>query len=230
VPPRAKRAGSIRADRRAKSKPDRTLTAGSRAATMRETRAALIDAGLALFAEHGLDVPSLDAICERAGFTRGAFYVHFATREEFLAAVMNHVGARVLDALLATEGAEGLDAVAHRFVDAIANGSYPLAPGGIVRFHQLLDACARVPTVREQYVGLIDESTRRIEKVLRADAERGRIRGDVDARTLAGILMAVVLGAQVQLELGVPMDIADTTRTMLRLLAGPVRSRAKKRR
>jgi len=39
-----------------------------------------------------LDTPSLDDICDRAGFTRGAFYVHFADREALLVAVMDHVG------------------------------------------------------------------------------------------------------------------------------------------
>ncbi len=52
----------------------------SRDETKQRTRDALIQAGLELFTEQGLDVPSLDAICDRAGFTRGAFYVHFADR------------------------------------------------------------------------------------------------------------------------------------------------------
>src|SRR5262245_37416602 len=42
-----------------------------------ETREALLRAGMEMFAEQGLDAPSLDALCARAGFTRGAFYVHF---------------------------------------------------------------------------------------------------------------------------------------------------------
>jgi AcrR family transcriptional regulator len=39
-----------------------------------ETREAVIRAGMAAFTEEGVDLPSLDAICARAGFTRGAFY------------------------------------------------------------------------------------------------------------------------------------------------------------
>ena len=63
-------------------------SARRRALTKRETRAALLDAGLAEFAAHGLDTPSLDAICARAGFTRGAFYVHFKDREDFVVAII----------------------------------------------------------------------------------------------------------------------------------------------
>jgi AcrR family transcriptional regulator len=52
-----------------------------------ETREALIRAGMAAFSEEGVDLPSLDAICARAGFTRGAFYVHFKDRDDFFSAV-----------------------------------------------------------------------------------------------------------------------------------------------
>src|SRR4051812_40727719 len=65
----------------------------TREETKQRTREALVEAGIALFAEQGLDGPSLDAICERAGFTRGAFYVHFRDRDELLQAVMERVGA-----------------------------------------------------------------------------------------------------------------------------------------
>lgn len=54
--------------------------AQSRDESMQETRAALVGAAPELFAKEGLDA-SLDAICERAGFSRGAFYVHFSDRD-----------------------------------------------------------------------------------------------------------------------------------------------------
>ncbi|GAA2846340.1 TetR family transcriptional regulator [Leucobacter komagatae] len=43
------------------------------------TRAALIDAAEAIFAERGAPTASIDEICTRAGFTRGAFYSNFRT-------------------------------------------------------------------------------------------------------------------------------------------------------
>ena len=52
---------------------------------------------MALFAKHGLDGPSLDDICAHAGFTRGAFYVHFEDRDDFLVAVMDRVGRQIVD-------------------------------------------------------------------------------------------------------------------------------------
>ncbi|SDG76929.1 TetR/AcrR family transcriptional regulator [Microbacterium pygmaeum] len=46
------------------------------------TRQKLLDAAAQLFAEEGLDAASVEAICERAGFTRGAFYSNFETKDE----------------------------------------------------------------------------------------------------------------------------------------------------
>jgi AcrR family transcriptional regulator len=46
------------------------------------TRARLMESAFEVFAEVGLDAASVEAICERAGFTRGAFYSNFASKDE----------------------------------------------------------------------------------------------------------------------------------------------------
>ncbi len=52
------------------------------------TRARLVAAAAEVFAESGLDGASVESICERAGFTRGAFYSNFATKEELFFALV----------------------------------------------------------------------------------------------------------------------------------------------
>ena len=93
----------------------------TRAELKAQTREALILAGITLFQEQGLDAPSLDAICEAAGKTRGAFYVHFEDREAFQVAVME----RILHAYLAGCAALVLIAIADHLTDA--GGENPLA-------------------------------------------------------------------------------------------------------
>src|SRR6476660_7860312 len=46
------------------------------------TRQKLLDAAAQVCAEVGLDAASVEAICERAGFTRGAFYSNFDSKDE----------------------------------------------------------------------------------------------------------------------------------------------------
>lgn len=52
------------------------------------TRERLLDAAYEVFAETGLAAASVEQIAERAGFTRGAFYSNFDTKEELLLALM----------------------------------------------------------------------------------------------------------------------------------------------
>ena len=60
----------------------------SRAERQAQTRRALLDAAAAVFIERGLQGASVEAIARRAGFTRGAFYANFASKEELFAEVL----------------------------------------------------------------------------------------------------------------------------------------------
>jgi AcrR family transcriptional regulator len=202
------------------SKPASRSVPLTRDETKQKTRAALIDAGVALFAEQGLDAPSLDAICERAGFTRGAFYVHFADRDAFLDAVMERLGVEFLDAVLgvADDVDAGLAGTASRFMGAVVKGDYPLMREGGVRPHQLLDACARSPAIRARYVALATDSVARLAKIVRADQKKGVLRDDVDAKAIATILLAAIIGVQTMNDLEMTVDLPRTSLSVLRLL------------
>jgi AcrR family transcriptional regulator len=55
------------------------------------TRARVLDAAEALFAEQGYDATSTDAILESAAISRGALYHHFATKQKVFEAVFQRV-------------------------------------------------------------------------------------------------------------------------------------------
>ena len=52
-----------------------------------ETLERLLDAALKTFAHVGFAAASVEAICSRGGFTRGAFYSSFRTKDELFAAL-----------------------------------------------------------------------------------------------------------------------------------------------
>lgn len=197
----------------------------NREETKKETREALIRAGLAAFQEDGLDA-SLDDICDRAGFTRGAFYVHFADREALLVAVMDHVGEQFLGSVFAGMGAgtEALSVktVAERFIASVKAGTYPLMPPKgkkpMVSMQQLLAACARSKHVRERYRGLVEASSGAVSALAMGDQAANAVRTDVDASQLGQLLLAIVIGAQTMNEIGVAVDPEAITRTMLTML------------
>jgi|SRR5436190_3026651 len=55
------------------------------------TRSLLIEAAGQLFAAHGYDRTSVDAIIRQAGVSKGAFYHHFSSKEEVLDAVTDFI-------------------------------------------------------------------------------------------------------------------------------------------
>lgn len=70
------------------------------------TRALLIDAAAKVFAERGFTGASVEEITSRAGFSRGAFYSNFATKDDLFLAVLDaHIETEVaaVTRTLATE-------------------------------------------------------------------------------------------------------------------------------
>src|SRR5262245_31426714 len=60
------------------------------------TREALVEAAADVFAQRGFHAASLDEIAERAGFTRGAIYSNFGSKEELMIAVLDEFTSRQL--------------------------------------------------------------------------------------------------------------------------------------
>jgi TetR/AcrR family transcriptional regulator, transcriptional repressor for nem operon len=209
-------------------------TASLRERAKAETREALIDAAAAEFGARGLDAPSLDAICARAGYTRGAFYVHFRDREDLVAAVMQRALGGFLDAIIATgEQAHDLERTVRRFEDAIAfitqlRGASARrrspVPGG-VPFHRILEACERSAAIRERFVGLLREAAERVAKTAEAGQVAATVRSDVRAETLGSLLVTLALGFVASVEVGAPFDAAAARSLVLALLA-PIRDGA----
>ncbi|MBW8871364.1 MAG: TetR/AcrR family transcriptional regulator [Leifsonia sp.] len=63
--------------------------APTESARRQRTRARLLDAAFDVFAEHGVRAASVELIAEAAGFTRGAFYSNFSSKEELFFALMD---------------------------------------------------------------------------------------------------------------------------------------------
>jgi AcrR family transcriptional regulator len=184
------------------------------------TRDALVAAAIELFAEKGLDAPSLDEICARAGFTRGAFYVYFKDREELIGATLQAQTEGLLALLFAdSEEPDGLRLTIERFAEAMASGLYP-PPGGI-RLHHLLTACARSTEVRERQQAINQEAIDRMAKLVHRGQHEGRVRQDVEPSRVSTLLLSLFEGLQVLGDVGTAFDPRALSRELLKLLAPP---------
>src|SRR5262245_42298650 len=65
----------------------------------RQTQERLLDAALDAFAERGFHGASVEDVCERAGFSRGAFYSNYSSKTELFIALYLRQSQRVLAAL-----------------------------------------------------------------------------------------------------------------------------------
>jgi AcrR family transcriptional regulator len=91
------------------------------------TRQRILDAAREVFAERGVIGGSVEDICERAGFTRGAFYSNFNDKDDVLdalverehASLLAHLDASFVEVHREVEEAESLVAVLSGIVDRI---------------------------------------------------------------------------------------------------------------
>jgi AcrR family transcriptional regulator len=187
-----------------------------------ETREDLLDAGTKLFAEQGLDAPSLDDICARAGYTRGAFYVHFPDRESFIVAVMERAIARFVDSVLATkEGSISVLDMILALAGGASNGAYTVFAD--IPLHRFLAACGQSGTLHLRYIVLLMGVRTRIAEAVRADQASGVLRSGIDPLLLAGLLLAVALGVGTLASLETPFDVRAHGDALVALLGRSTR-------
>jgi AcrR family transcriptional regulator len=191
-----------------------------RAERAAETREALIRAATQELAEKGIEAASLNAICDRAGFTRGAFYVHFRDRDDLVAAVVERVLGRFQDMLFPKDDAPAdLGETIGQFVGAILSGVPEAVGTSRWKFHHTLAACAGSPQIRAKYNGLQHRALERLAAGAAEGQKREKVRRDVDARTLSELLLVLTLGVSAATELGLEIDYAKGGAALGKLLS-----------
>ena len=148
---------------------------GKRAAQGRATRGQLIEVATGLFAEHGYEGTSIEAVLTAAGVSRGALYHHFAGKEALFTAVLEAVSQRITVQL--TEVISGCTDP----VDAVRTGALgwiDLAGNPVIQRIMLVDA----PSVLgwEQWRAMDEGRTvGAMRAMLQAVSDTGRLPGEL---------------------------------------------------
>jgi AcrR family transcriptional regulator len=169
---------------------------------LERTRALLLDAAEEVFAEKGFTPASLDDIARAAGYTKGAIYKHFATKEDLFLAVSDRYWRRYFDNFAevlsaATEvGASELDAIAQRWRQlSLDRGAEHAALG-----HEFTLYLLRNPDARERVATKRSEVVDQLAKFILSGIERLGGSLLIPPLTFAQVLVAtsdaVVLGSQ----------------------------------
>jgi AcrR family transcriptional regulator len=181
--------------------------AKSRQVSKQATRDALIRAGMGLFSEEGVDLPSLDAICARAGFTRGAFYVHFRDRDDFLAAVIDRVLVDFVDMIVAVgQGGNDLNDTIERFLAAAAQGRVPLMQQRRLILHLMTRGVQRADAMRARFKALLEHALIGLAAAAQNGQSAGTVKSAVEPDLIAAWLAAAALGLTTLLNFGIEID------------------------
>ena len=141
---------------------------------LERTRSLLLDAAEEVFADKGFAPASLDDIARTAGYTKGAIYKHFATKEDLFFAVSDRYWRRYFDNFAevlssATEvGARELDAIAARWRQlSLDRGAEHSALG-----HEFTLYLLRNPEARERVAGKRSEVVEALSAFISVGMER----------------------------------------------------------
>ena len=164
------------------------------------TRARLLAGAYEVFREKGFPATTVEDICARAGFTRGAFYSNFTTTDELFLALWDEQadrivdGARVLVALLATHS-DPFDLTRAALIDLEL-----VEPGWFVLNTEFFLHALRHPEVAEQLTRhrtrLRDELAAVMTALLRA--ENRQLPSSVDLELFTRMIIAAHEGSQHQ--------------------------------
>jgi AcrR family transcriptional regulator len=167
------------------------------------TRARLLEAAAQVFAEVGLDGASVEAVCERAGFTRGAFYSNFESKDELflmLTASVAEVRVNAVRTRVEEMTAEG----------ALAEGCDPIdlvqqvmELGGDDRLGVMLMSEIRIRALRDEQFGIAylaqeREMVASIAQIVEDIVAAGRLKLRLPADIAARMLMIVWEGMTVR--------------------------------
>lgn len=118
-----------------------TATVSSKRA---QTQDRLMDAATALFAEKGVLAASVEEICERAGFTRGAFYSNFESKDELMLAVFKRQSGAILKAATDAIASVPPTRIEPRTVDEVIRQALQIFQAAHSTDDQWLLACSEI--------------------------------------------------------------------------------------
>lgn len=183
-----------------------------------ETVERLLDAALETFAEIGFAAASVEDICSRGGFTRGAFYSSFRTKDELFAALFTRETARNL--ALAEEQLAGIEQEADPITAGVERclAAFRVERTWVLVLTEYRLHAARHPAAAAALAEHAAELHARLTDLIEVVAARAGLAFNVPAGQLARAVLAVhdgVVLSQVPSPDAVPDELEKTALLLL---------------
>jgi TetR/AcrR family transcriptional regulator, transcriptional repressor for nem operon len=180
--------------------------------TARETRDALLCAGVELFLEGGYDFVGTNAILARAGVPRGSFYHHFEDKQAFALAVAEHYYEQhlpLMDRRLSDLSYPPMERLRRYFMALHQEYKQRRWRGGCLLGLLSQELAEREGGARAALAALFARWRHRLASCLREARDQGQLSAEADCDELAGFLLDSWEGALLQMKVtksGAPLE------------------------
>ena len=173
---------------RARGAPVRPLLKGQ------QTRAAILDAALALASHIGLEGLSIGALAEVTGMSKSGVFAHFGSREELQISVVREYHSKFEEevfrpALAAPRGLPRLRALFDRWVRRVSVE----IDSGCIYISGAVEFDDRPGPVRDALVTMVQTWQRALDRAIRAAVDEGHLRGGTDVGQLLFEIHGLIL-------------------------------------
>ena len=157
-----------------------------------------MEAAIGIFARCGFDRATVDEIVREAGFSKGAFYVHFESKEDLFWAMLEERISRQQDTFRRAVGHTQPIADNVRTILSDVFGRLRDDPLWGSLFAEFGAHALRNEKVRQRLASMYERWRALIAEILNEGREAGRIRTDIDVQLIATVLIAAVEGSIMQ--------------------------------
>lgn len=179
---------AVRAAHAVSSEPSRGLQKGQ------QTRAAILDAALALASQMGLEGLSIGALAEVTGMSKSGVFAHFGSREELQISVIREYHDRFEQEVFYPGIAEprGLPRLAALFERWLSRVSVEL-DSGCIYISGAVEFDDRPGPVRDALVAMVQTWHQALERAIAQAVEEGHLRPDTEAQQVLFEIHGLVL-------------------------------------
>lgn len=163
-----------------------------------ETRQRLLTSALGIFARNGYERATVDEIVRDAGFSKGAFYVHFKSKDDLFWTMLEERILHHQDAFRqSVNPGSSFRQNVRRLLSAIFDleSEDPSWPAIVMEF---VAHAGRNSDVRERFATIYKRWREVIVAMLREGQAAGQVRGDIDLAFAASAAIALIEGTITQ--------------------------------
>ncbi|RJS50263.1 TetR/AcrR family transcriptional regulator [Bacillus sp. PK3_68] len=178
----------------------------------------LMKSGIELFSKQSYSSTSVDQIVKHAGYSKGAFYAHFPTKEEFLLRLIKEgidFYFEDLKEALTQKDCDLLNTFKEHsmrlVIEAYEKGSSPMLLQGCMVSNEL-------PQIKEKLILQMEEWRSFLTRLFQKMKDEGIVESPLDARTLATTAMALFNGFNLQHFVDNRIQIQDVVSVFVELL------------